>query len=85
MQELADTIKPTELETKVNVKKQLKEIQKQYNRMENFHRIELRKAEQQIYLENNQPSKEDNKKDENADKKKYGARVRASTPTYKVD
>jgi len=46
MQELADTIKPTELETKVNVKKQLKEIQKQYNRMENFHRIELRKAEQ---------------------------------------
>lgn len=45
MQELSETIKPNHLETKVNVKKELVKIQKNYNRMEDAHIRELKKAE----------------------------------------
>jgi hypothetical protein len=54
--------------------------------MEDAHRRELRKAEQQIQLESSKPGKEEvQKEDAMAEKKKYGARVRPATPTWKSD
>ena len=84
MQELSDGIKPSEMETKVNVKKIMRKIQKSYTRMEDSHRRELKKAEQQIQLENKKQGKDEEQKDDAQDqKKKQLARVRPSTPTWK--
>ena len=44
MQELADNINPKEFETKINIKSFQKQIQTNFTRLENQHRIELKKA-----------------------------------------
>lgn len=54
--------------------------------MEDAHLRELKKAEQQIQLQNNKPNKEDVGQDKSKNnEKKLGARVRPATPTQRVE
>ncbi|CAD8060087.1 unnamed protein product [Paramecium sonneborni] len=77
--ELSSTIKPSILETTVNVGQFIKTIEKDYTRLEIQHKIEVNKARNQIYGSNNQDQSNESQADHIGNKNII---IRPPTPTY---
>ncbi|CAD8140366.1 unnamed protein product [Paramecium pentaurelia] len=77
--ELSTTIKPSILETTVNVAQFIKIIEKDYTRLEIQHKIEVNKARNQIFGLNKQDQSNDTQADHIGNKNII---IRPATPTY---
>jgi len=84
LEQLTQGIKPSVFETKVNVEAYLKNIEKSYTRLENFHRQELKKAAEVIW---STKKKELKQEEEAKDGNNYSTinlknKIRPGTPTW---
>lgn len=82
--ELANNIHPKYLQTNVNVVKLMKQIEKNYARLETYHKGELKKAQQKIEGR----STKDEQQEEIQDLNKFSLnkmKVRPPTPTWKYE
>ncbi|KAL4472978.1 hypothetical protein ABPG72_020672 [Tetrahymena utriculariae] len=85
LQALHEGIRPREFETRVNLKKEIKEIEKNYTRLENYHRGELKKAQDEINGVHQQSKAQQQKKGNNFSYKDAENKIRPATPTWIYD